>query len=76
MAAGDEWIGIEVAGQAWRLAKVDDLALYAGSHRKLTALVARDRRLLTLELALAPATTWRLVLRDAPRAQLWLAAHA
>lgn len=76
MAAGDEWIGVEAGGQAWRLAKVDDLQLYAGKHRKLTALVARDRRLLTLELALPPATTWRLVQRDAAQAQLWLAAHA
>jgi predicted metalloprotease with PDZ domain len=76
MAANDEWIGIEVAGQAWRLAKVDDLQLYAGAHRKLTALVARDRRLLKLELVLPPVTTWRLVLRDAAQAQSWLAAHA
>jgi predicted metalloprotease with PDZ domain len=76
MAAGDEWIGVEVAGQAWRMAKVDDLQLYAGSHRKLTALVARDRRLLKLELALPPVTTWRLVLRDAAQAQLWLAGNA
>jgi predicted metalloprotease with PDZ domain len=76
MAAGDEWIGVEVAGQAWRLSKVDDIALYAGPQRKLAAIVARDRRLMTLELALPPATTWRLVLREAPRAQLWLAAQA
>ena len=74
MAAGDEWIGVEVAGTGWRLAKLDDLPLYAGSHRKVTALVARDRRLLRLELALpAAVTTWRLVLRDAARAQPWLA---
>jgi predicted metalloprotease with PDZ domain len=75
MAANDEWLGIEVAGRGWRLAKVDDLQLYAGSQRKVTALVARDRMLLRLELALPPATTWRLLLRDAARAQLWLAAH-
>ncbi|MDB5915505.1 MAG: protease with the C-terminal domain-like protein, partial [Ramlibacter sp.] len=46
MAANDEWVGVEVAGAAWRLGKLDDLPLYAGSHRKVTALVARDRRLL------------------------------
>jgi hypothetical protein len=41
----------------------------------VTALVARDRRLLELELQLpAASTTWRLVLRDAARAQSWLAA--
>jgi predicted metalloprotease with PDZ domain len=72
-AANDEWVGVEVADAAWRIAKLDDLLLYAGRHRKLTALVARDRRLLRLELALpAGVTTWRLVLRDAARAQPWL----
>jgi len=59
------------------MTKLDDLSLYAGSHKTVTALVARDRRLLRLELNLpASATTWRLVLRDAARAQPWLAAHA
>jgi predicted metalloprotease with PDZ domain len=75
-AAGDEWLGVEVAGTGWRLAKLDDLALYAGSHRKITALVARDRRLLRLELNIPQAaTTWRLVLREAARAQTWLGAQ-
>jgi predicted metalloprotease with PDZ domain len=74
MAAGDEWLGVEAGGQGWRLAKLDDLLLYAGTHRKVTALVARDRRLLRLELTLpAGITTWRLALRDAARAQAWLA---
>ncbi len=74
MAADDEWLGIEVAGQGWRLGKLDDLPLYAGSHRRLIALVARDRRLLRLELQLpAATTTWRLVLRDPAQAQPWLA---
>jgi hypothetical protein len=77
MAANDEWIGIEVAGQAWRMTRLDDLPLYAGAHKKVTAIVARDRRLLRLELNLPPAvTTWRLALRDAALAQPWLAAHA
>lgn len=72
-AAHDEWVGVEVAGAAWRITKLDDLLLYAGAHRKVTALVARDRRLLRLELALPTGvTTWRLVLRDAARAQTWL----
>jgi predicted metalloprotease with PDZ domain len=71
-AANDEWVGVEVAGSAWRLGKLDDLLLYAGNHRKLTALVARDRRLLRLELTIpAGVTTWRLVLRDAARGQSW-----
>jgi predicted metalloprotease with PDZ domain len=76
MAAGDEWIGIESGGQGWRLAKVDDVPLYAGAQRKVKALVARDRRLLELDLQLpAASTTWRLVLRDAARARSWLAAN-
>jgi predicted metalloprotease with PDZ domain len=72
-AANDEWLGVEVAGTGWRIAKLDDLGLYAGTHRKVTALVARDRRLLRLELTVPQAaTTWRLVLRDAQLAQAWL----
>ncbi|MDB5860279.1 MAG: protease with the C-terminal domain-like protein, partial [Ramlibacter sp.] len=77
-AANDEWVGVEVGGSGgWRLGKLDDLLLYAGSHRKVTALVARDRRLLRLDLNLpAGVTTWRLVLRDAARAQSWLGPQA
>jgi predicted metalloprotease with PDZ domain len=75
IAANDEWVGVEVAGDGWRMTKLDDLTLYAGAHKKVTAVVARDRRLLRLELALpAAVTTWRLVLRDAALAQPWLAA--
>lgn len=75
-AANDEWVGVEVAGAAWRLHKLDDLLLYAGTHRKVTALVARDRRILRLDLTIPSAvTTWRLALRDASRAQPWLAAQ-
>ncbi len=75
-AANDEWLGVEVGGNAWRMSKLDDLLLYAGSHRKVTAIVVRDRRLLRLELAIpAAVTTWRLVLRDASRAQQWFGAQ-
>jgi predicted metalloprotease with PDZ domain len=77
IAANDEWVGVEVGDEAWRIAKLDDLLLYAGEERKLTAVVARDRRLMRLELTLpASATVWRLVLKDPARAQPWLAAHA
>lgn len=76
-APNDEWLGVEVAGNGWRLNKLDELPLYAGKHGKITALVARDRRLLRLALHLPPtATTWRLVLRDAGVAKPWLAAPA
>jgi len=71
-AANDEWLAVEVAGTAWRLAKLDDLLLYAGNHRKVTAIVARDRRLLRLDLTIPSGiTTWRLVLRDPAQAQAW-----
>ena len=75
-SAGDEWLAVETnarTGEAWRLHKLDDLALYAGPSRELTALVARDQRLLRLPLTLPEqATTWRLALRDAPAASNWL----
>ena len=54
MAAGDEWLGIEVQGQGWRIGKLADLALYAGAATQVTALVARDARLLRLALQLQP----------------------
>lgn len=77
LAAGDEWVGVEVAGTGWRLSKLEDLLLYAGAHRKVVALVARDRKLLRLDLSIpAAATTWRLALRDPALAQPWLAAPA
>ena len=89
MAAGDEWIGIEVQGQGWRIGKLDDIALYAGTEKTVTALVARDRRLLRLPLALAlPAPTGRkrsaerpaadtisLGVTDAAQAARWLDAR-
>jgi predicted metalloprotease with PDZ domain len=84
-AANDEWIGIELppAGRkgsaqqppsAWRIAKLDDLALYLGAAKKCTALVARDRRLLRLTLTLpASATTWRLFAHEPAKIASWLA---
>lgn len=76
-ASGDEWIGVEVgAGRsatAWRMLRLDDVWLYAGARRTLTALVARDKRLLRLELGLPKAvTTWRLASRDAKKLAAWL----
>ena len=80
IAPGDEWLGVEACaeqnsgdGAGWRLRKLDDLPLYAGSAGSVVALVARDARLLRLPLALPPnETTWRLSLRDAARARPWL----
>ena len=58
---------------AWRMTKLDDLLLYAGS-RKVTALVARDRRLLRLALKLPEKdTTARLATREPEQVAAWLA---
>ena len=79
-APGDEWIGVEPASRAgtapergWRMSRLEDLNLYAGSAKKVTALIARDQRLLRLELAMPPAmSTWRLVVKDAALLEHWL----
>ena len=74
-AAGDEWLGIEVGDEAWRIARLEDLALYLGAARRCSAWVARDRRMLKLPLALpATDTTTRLVARDPARLAAWLTA--
>ena len=79
-AAGDEWLGLETAATAnapagaWRLAKLDDLAVYLGNGRQATALVARDRRLLRLALELPEKdTTARLATREPEQVAAWLA---
>ena len=76
-AAGDEWLGIECgsgpAMTAWRLMRLDELAHYAAPGTAMTALVARDRRLLRLALVFPRAlTTWRLTVRDAHKLGSWL----
>jgi predicted metalloprotease with PDZ domain len=81
-APGDEWLGVEVAGKttsqapsAWRLKKLDDLLLYAGTAKKVTAIISRDRQLLRLNLALPDAkanSTWRLVLDNPKLVARWL----
>ncbi|MFN3436410.1 MAG: M61 family metallopeptidase [Acidovorax sp.] len=55
LAPGDEWLGLEVKGQEWRVCKLDDVAFYAGTETSLTAVVARDGRILHLPLELAAA---------------------
>ena len=54
-AAGDEWLGLRVKTQAWRISKLDDVAFYAGPQTQLVAVVARDGRLLELPLTLPAA---------------------
>ena len=74
-SAGDEWLGVECAKTGWRMSRLDDLPLYAGAAEKVIALIARDKRLMRLELTLPPAqTTWRLAVQDATLVNAWLEA--
>jgi len=80
LAAGDEWIGVELtpsrrgqAAQAWRLSKLDELNSLIGQASRFVALVARDRRLLrcTVERT-AGVTALKLGITDAARLRHWL----
>jgi predicted metalloprotease with PDZ domain len=76
-AAGDEWLGIEVGqgqnSQAWRLNRLDDLALYLGQAKDCRAWVARDQRLLTLPLKITSTSQRvKLSMADAKRVGAWL----
>ncbi|ADX44756.1 peptidase M61 domain protein [Paracidovorax avenae ATCC 19860] len=76
-SAGDEWLAVEAHGETWRMQRLDDVALYAGREKRVTALVSRDRRVLRLPLALereggAPDDTVALSLAEAPLARRWL----
>ncbi len=78
-AAGDEWLGVEVGSgkslSRWRLHKLDELLLYAGGQNRVKALVARDKRLLTLSLSLPRSvSTWRLSVRAKELVGAWLGA--
>jgi predicted metalloprotease with PDZ domain len=88
-AAGDEWLGITVGNgnnaQSWRIHKLDDLAQYITDHpaksQKLTAIVARDKRLVHLTLnwpARSAERTWQFKVskevRDIKQLSAWLAA--
>jgi predicted metalloprotease with PDZ domain len=84
---GDEWLAVGASasrGGMWRLNKLDDLLMYTGEvaqsqkSKPVQALVARDKRLHTLKLALPVAeredlATWVLRPGDAARLDAWLA---
>ena len=78
-APGDEWLGVETTGKtasAWRIKKLDDLLLYAGTAKKVVALVSRDRQLIKLNLTLPHAqdhASWRLSIDNAKHVSRWLA---
>ncbi|MEW5678038.1 M61 family metallopeptidase [Comamonas kerstersii] len=79
MMAGDEWYGIEIGGQGWRLGKLEELTMYAPQGTtSITALVARDRQLLRLTLPLpqasAPLSNYKLRVQDEAAVNRWLSA--
>ena len=64
------------SASGWRLKKLDDVQLYAGAAKKITALVNRDQRLLRLSLTLPSAKdvfTWRLGVDVPTKVKAWLA---
>jgi predicted metalloprotease with PDZ domain len=74
-APADEWLGVEVSNSLWRLQKLDDVLLYAGWGKKVTALISRDRQILQMPLTLPKAkehTTWRLAIGEANKVKAWL----
>lgn len=77
LAAGDEWLGVTVGtgktASRWRLNKLDDLLLYAGTGQQVTAWVARDKRLLELPMKLPRGVvSWRLLPGDKALLARWL----
>ena len=76
-ASGDEWIAVQPSGSdahgAWRLQSLDDFTLCAGNAKKVTAIVSRDKRLLSLTLTLPKASqAVRLTVKDAALVDAWL----
>jgi predicted metalloprotease with PDZ domain len=76
-ASGDEWLAVQAVGTKasgpWRMQTLDDLTLYAGNAKKVLATVARDKRLLTLSLAMPkPSTAVRLAVSNAALVKRWL----
>jgi predicted metalloprotease with PDZ domain len=82
-APNDEWLGVQTIASAtakrsspdagWRMSRLDDLTAYAGQAKQVTALIARDKRLLQLTLNMPPAmTTYRLAVHDLAAVNSWL----
>ena len=89
-AAGDEWLGVSLsAGKTahnWRIHKLDDVLQYITEHatksQKITAIVARDKRLVHLTLswpAKSTERTWQFKagkeIGEAKQLSAWLAAN-
>ena len=48
-------VAVECGASAWRVSKLDDVAFYSGTATAVTAMVARDGRILRLALDMAVA---------------------
>lgn len=56
--AGDEWFGVSIDSQSWRIQRIEDVYFYAGQATHCTAWVARDGKILQMPLQLGlPKTT-------------------
>jgi predicted metalloprotease with PDZ domain len=80
-AAGDEWLGIQVAhgksSDGWRLTKPEELPLYLGKAKQFNALVARDRKLFTLAVTLPkPMHQVKLTVQNRALVDAWLGTYA
>ena len=64
---------MQTEGEPWRMQALDDLTLYTGKAKKVSALVSRDKRLMSLTLTLpTPSTAVRLSIRDTAAVGKWL----
>jgi predicted metalloprotease with PDZ domain len=73
----DEWYGVSLKNgkqkSQWRLQKIDDLELYASPNKTVQALVARDKRLIELELSIpARQSVAKLSTNNLTQVQQWL----
>jgi predicted metalloprotease with PDZ domain len=88
-AAGDEWLGVSLStgknAESWRIHKLDDVLQYITDHatksQKITAVVARDKRLIHLTLnwpTKSAEQTWQFKpgkeVSEAKQLSAWLAA--
>jgi hypothetical protein len=82
LAAGDEWLGLELAGQTWRLYQLDQLAYLLppavlDGLQAVGILYSREQRIHQGQLRLTdcPAPLQALRVQDAAQAGDWLRAE-
>ena len=82
LAAGEQWLGLELAGQTWRLYQLDQLAYLLppavqDGLQAVGILYSREQRIHQGQLRLTdcPAPLQALCVQDAEQADHWLRAH-